>query len=135
MSVAVVLGLTVSLALFLRASLTSARVGTWDLEQANTKTRVWEAGGPLKFISLARAGPGRNDGDPNIHSGWTGEKEEKLLNQEAELKRLWEKARGITPRGSQGTGRSYKDPGVVSLLEPACYQPTIRMNMALAETS
>lgn len=40
--------------------------------------------------------------DPNIHRGWTGKKEEKLLNQEAELKRLWEKARGITLGGASG---------------------------------
>lgn len=129
MSVAVVLGLTVSLALFLRASLTSARVGAWDLEQADTKTRVWEAGGPLKFISLARAGPGRNDGPK--HSQWMdwGKGRETVESGSRAEETLGE-SKGDNPRGSQGTGRSYKDPGVVSLLEPACYQPTIRMNMA-----
>lgn len=40
MSMAVILRLIVSLALFLRASLTSAQVGAWGLEQADIKFRV-----------------------------------------------------------------------------------------------
>lgn len=81
---AFLLGFIVSLALLLRACLTSAQVGTWGLEQAELiKTRVWEVGGPRKFISLARAGPGRNDGPK--HSQWMD----------------WEKGRETVESGSR----------------------------------
>lgn len=129
MSMAVILGLIVSLTLFLRASLTSARVGAWDLEQADIKTRVWEAVGALKFISLARAGPGRNDGPK--HSQWMDwEKGRETIKLGSRAEETLGESKGDNPRGSQGTGRSRKNPGVVPLLEPAWYQPTIRMNMA-----
>ena len=90
---AVIFRLTVCLALLLRERLTSGQVGAWGLVQAGLiKARVCEGAGPIMFISLARVGPGRKEGPKHLE--WVDwKREQKLWNQEAELKRLSEKAK------------------------------------------